>query len=85
MICDTIVLSLLKRWKRLETGIELSAEAYTNLNKRFRGKIEGWFEQDKAAQDARRRNPESMDIYDISKEKGTKILYSPIYSVLISA
>jgi hypothetical protein len=65
--------------------LELSAEAFINLSKRFRGKTKDWLEEDKEAQQTRQKHPESMDIYDISKAMGMQQSYSPIYSVLMSA
>jgi hypothetical protein len=65
-----IVPSLLKRWKRLESGLELSAEAFLTLCKRFKKQTKGWLKADKAAQRTRYINPEAMDIYDTAKEKG---------------
>jgi hypothetical protein len=62
--------SLLKRWKRLEAGLELSAEAFLSLSKRFKTNTKEWAKADKAAQRTRNRKPESMDIYDTVKGQG---------------
>jgi hypothetical protein len=51
--------------------LELSAEAFVNLSKRFKTQTKGWLKADKAAQRTRYAKPEAMDIYDITKEKGT--------------
>jgi len=69
---DVIVPSLLKRWKRLEDGLALSAEAFMALTKRFKKQTKGWLKDDQAAQRSRDLSPEAMDIYDTAKEKGRK-------------
>jgi hypothetical protein len=70
-----IVPSLLKRWKRLESGLELSAEAFLTLSKRFKESTKEWLKADKAAQRTRHRKPEAMDIYDTSKEQGARHVF----------
>jgi hypothetical protein len=65
-----IVPSLLKRWKRLESGFDASAKAFKGLNEHYDGRTEKWLEEDKAAQDNRDTNPSSMDIYDTVKQNG---------------
>jgi hypothetical protein len=70
---DAIVPSLLKRWKRLDSGLELSSEAFLTLSKRFKTNTKEWLKADKAAQRTRNRKPEAMDIYDTSKGKGMKM------------
>lgn len=62
--------SLLKRWKRLELGLDASAKAYEALSEHFKDKTEQWLKEDKAAQSDRHTFPASMDIYDTVKEKG---------------
>jgi hypothetical protein len=69
---NTIVPSLLQHWKRLNSGLELSSEAFITLSKRFKEHTKGWLKADKAAQQTRHRNPEVMDIYDTIKEKGMR-------------
>jgi hypothetical protein len=64
--------SLLKRWKRLDTGLELSAEAFLNLSKRFKKNTKEWAQADKDTQRSRNRKPESMDIYDTVKGQGLR-------------
>ncbi|KAH9176147.1 hypothetical protein EDB89DRAFT_2065932 [Lactarius sanguifluus] len=59
-----IVPSLLKRWKRMETGIDLSAETLNALNTRFRKKTKRWLAAEKHAQSKRHEDPTLMDIYD---------------------
>jgi hypothetical protein len=67
---NTIVPSLLQRWKRLNLGLELSSKALITLSKCFKEHTKGWLKADKAAQQTRHRKPEVMDIYDTIKEKG---------------
>ncbi|KAH9032367.1 hypothetical protein EDB83DRAFT_2319127 [Lactarius deliciosus] len=59
-----IVPSLLKRWKRMETGIDLSAETLNALNTRLRMKTKWWLAAEKHAQSKRHEDPTLMDIYD---------------------
>jgi hypothetical protein len=66
--------SLLKRWKRLDAGLEASSEAYKALNTHFEDKTEQWLEEDKLAQKNRQKDPSSMDIYDTVKQKGMCIM-----------
>jgi hypothetical protein len=70
---DLVVPSLLKRWKRLESGFNASAQAYKALSDHFKDKTMQWLKEDKAAQKDRQAFPESMDIYDTVKEKGVGI------------
>ncbi|KAI9429637.1 hypothetical protein H4582DRAFT_2114301 [Lactarius indigo] len=65
-----IVPSLLKRWKRMETGIDLSAETFNTLNARFRKKTKRWLEAENHAQSNRHEDPTLMDIYDTASSKG---------------
>jgi flagellar motility protein MotE (MotC chaperone) len=62
--------SLLKRWKRLETGMDLSAETFTALSKRLRQKIKPWLKAEKHAQLNRHQDSTLMDIYDTLTAKG---------------
>ncbi|KAI9430515.1 hypothetical protein H4582DRAFT_1823951 [Lactarius indigo] len=64
-----IVPSLLKRWKRMETGIDLSAETFNTLNARFRKKTKRWLEAENHAQSNRHEDPTLMDIYDTASSK----------------
>ncbi|KAH9012749.1 hypothetical protein EDB84DRAFT_1278521 [Lactarius hengduanensis] len=64
-----IVPSLLKRWRRMETGIDLSAEILDNLNKRFKAKTKRWLKAEKHAQSKRHEDPTAMDIYDTVTSK----------------
>jgi hypothetical protein len=72
---NIIVPSLLKRWKRLESGLELSAEAFLTLSKRFKQNTKEWLKADKTAQRTRNRKPEAMDIYDTAKGKGMRNVF----------
>ncbi|KAH9031441.1 hypothetical protein EDB83DRAFT_2229595 [Lactarius deliciosus] len=62
--------SLLKRWKRLKSGLDASSNAYEALNQHFKHKSEQWLKDDECAQQDRQISPSSMDIYDTVKEKG---------------
>ena len=62
--------SVLKRWKRLEVGLDTSAKAYQALSERFKNMTRQWLLEDKAAQENRQATPSSMDIYDTVKKKG---------------
>ncbi|KAH9007794.1 hypothetical protein EDB85DRAFT_1904803 [Lactarius pseudohatsudake] len=61
--------SLLKRWRCMETGIDLSAEILDNLNKRFKAKTKRWLKAEKHAQSKRHEDPTAMDIYDTVTSK----------------
>jgi len=67
---NTTVPSLLKRWKRLEPGLDASAKAYKALSDRFKHKTKQWLKEDLVAQEDRQVTPSSMDIYDTVKQKG---------------
>ncbi|KAH9035584.1 hypothetical protein EDB84DRAFT_1269414 [Lactarius hengduanensis] len=64
-----IVPSLLKRWKRLESGLDASAKAYQALNQHFKHTSDQWLKDEEASQRNRQISPSSMDIYDTVKEK----------------
>jgi hypothetical protein len=55
--------------------LELSAEAFVTLSKRFKKQTKGWLKADMAAQQTRYAKPEAMDIYDIAKEKGMNTVF----------
>ncbi|KAH9030846.1 hypothetical protein EDB83DRAFT_2319278 [Lactarius deliciosus] len=59
-----IVPSLLKQWKCMETGIDLSAEILNALNTHLRTKTKRWLAEEKHAQSKRHEDPTLMDIYD---------------------
>jgi hypothetical protein len=67
---NLLVPVLLKHWKRLQPGLELSAEAFINLSKHFKEQNKIWLAEDKVAQHKRHNNPGAMDIYDMSKSQG---------------
>jgi hypothetical protein len=73
LILDSIVPSLLKRWKRLESGLDASAQAYKALSSHSKGKTKQWLKEDNTAQKNRQAFLASMDIYDTIKEKGVDI------------
>ena len=62
--------SLLKRWKRLGSGLDASAKAFKALSDHYNDRTEQWLQEDLAAQDNRNTTPSSMDIYDTVKQKG---------------
>ena len=72
---DVTVASLLKQWKQLESGLELSAEAFLTLSKCFKGNTKQWLKADKTAQRTRSWKPEAMDIYDTSKGTGMGYIF----------
>jgi len=61
---------LLKRWKRLEDGLNPSAEIFSALSKHFEPRITQWLQQDRTAQLRRDDDPTAMDIYDTTVAKG---------------
>ncbi|KAH9023351.1 hypothetical protein EDB85DRAFT_1870789, partial [Lactarius pseudohatsudake] len=61
--------SLLKRWKRMDTGIDLSADILDTLNRRFKTKTKRWLKAAKHAQSSRHEDPTVMDIYDTMTSK----------------
>jgi len=65
--------ALLKRWKRLEAGLDLSAEAFRALCERLKPRIKQWLQEDKMAQLKRKDDPSAMDIYDTTTDKGAEI------------
>ena len=65
-----IVPALLKRWKRLQSGLELSTEAFINLSKCFKADRKTWLADEKAAQKNRHNEPNAMDIYDTINTQG---------------
>jgi ribosomal protein L22 len=67
---DVLVPFLLKRWKRLEAGMDLSAETFDSLTKRLKKNTKQWLKAEKNAQINRYADPTSMDIYDTVTAKG---------------
>ena len=68
-----LVPSLLKRWKRMEPAIDLSAEAFQSLSKRLRKNTKQWSKADQHAQLIRHTDSSIMDMYDTSTAKGVDI------------
>jgi hypothetical protein len=64
---------LLKRWKRLEVGLDASSKTYKALSEHFKHKTKQWLQEDRVAQKTRWDTPSSMDIYDTVKQKGVYI------------
>ncbi|KAI9443974.1 hypothetical protein H4582DRAFT_2053729 [Lactarius indigo] len=64
-----IVPSLLKRWKQMDNGIDLSAEILDTLNARFKKKTKRWLKAESHAQSNRHEDPTLMDIYDTVTSK----------------
>jgi hypothetical protein len=62
--------SLLKRWKRFQDGMELSADAFQSLSKRLEKHTNQWLTQDQHVQLNRHVDPSLMDIYDTAKANG---------------
>ncbi|KAF8260521.1 hypothetical protein EI94DRAFT_1811566 [Lactarius quietus] len=60
---------LLKRWKRLEVGLDTSVQAFKALSEHFIDKTRQWLEEDKDAQARRKVSPSAMDIYDTVQDK----------------
>ena len=65
-----IVPALLKHWKQLQSGLELSTEAFINLFKCFKADRKTWLVDKKAAQMNRHNKPNAMDIYDTINTQG---------------
>ena len=65
-----IVPSLLKRWKRLESGFDASGCAFKELTRHYKDNVRKWAKEEQKAQVNRHLSPEAMDIYDTVKEKG---------------
>jgi hypothetical protein len=68
-----LVPSLLKRWKRLEVGITLSAETLDALSARLGTRTKRWLKAEQHAQLNRHGKPSLMDIYDTDTVKGLLI------------
>ncbi|KAN0131053.1 hypothetical protein V8E53_011186 [Lactarius tabidus] len=68
-----IVPSLLTRWKRLQAGLESSAEAFQSLSLRLEKHTSKWLTQDQQAQIDRNVDPSAMDMYDTATAKGPSL------------
>jgi hypothetical protein len=66
--------SLLTRWKRLQAGLELSAEAFQSLSLRLEKHTSKWLTQDQQAQIDRNVDPSAMDMYDTATAKGMHMI-----------
>jgi len=64
--------TLLKRWKALENGLELSAETFEALCGRFESRTKKWLQEERQAQQRRHEDPTAMEIYDTTVGKGTR-------------
>jgi hypothetical protein len=62
--------SLLKRWKCLQTGMDLSADTFDALTRRLGKKIKPWLKAERHAQLNRHKDTGLMDIYDTATAKG---------------
>jgi hypothetical protein len=71
-VIQLTVPTLLRRWKSLEDGLEVSAETFEALCDRFKSRIQKWLQEDRQAQIKRLDNPAAMDIYDTAMEKGMR-------------
>jgi hypothetical protein len=61
--------SLLARWKRLEAGMDLSAETFQALSERFQANTKRWLKAERKAQSKRSGDSSAMDIYDTATAK----------------
>ena len=69
-VMHVTVLSLLKWWKQLQSGMDLSAEAFKSISKRLKKHTKQWLKADQHAQLHRNDDPSLMDIYDTTTSKG---------------
>jgi post-segregation antitoxin (ccd killing protein) len=76
--------TLLRRWKALQDGLNVSAEAFEGLCKRFEAKTEAWLEEDREAQSKRQTDPTAMDIYDTTMAKGMRSQGYHMHSLITS-
>jgi hypothetical protein len=70
------VASLLKRWNRLQSGLDLSADSFDALTMRQRKKAKPWLKAEQYAQLNRHKDSTLMDIYDTAMAKGADIEWS---------
>ena len=64
MTLKYVVPSLLRRWRRLEAGMDQSAETFEELSDRFKSKTKKWLKAERKAQSNRSKDCTAMDIYD---------------------
>ena len=69
-VMHVTVPSLLKWWKQLQSGMDLSAEAFESISKRLKKHTKQWLKADQHAQLHRNDDPSLMDIYDTTTSKG---------------
>ena len=73
-VMHVTVPSLLKRWKQLQSGMDLSAEAFESISKRLKKHTKQWLKADQHAQLHRNDDPSLMDIYDTTTSKGMYVI-----------
>ena len=61
--------SLLRRWKRLEPGMDQSTETFQSLSERFKSTTKRWLKAERKAQLKRSEDCTAMDIYDTTITK----------------
>ncbi|KAF8268583.1 hypothetical protein EI94DRAFT_1700161 [Lactarius quietus] len=61
---DYDIPSLLKRWKRMKVGMDLSADTFNSLTKRLKKHTKRWLKSERNAQLNRSSDSTVMDIYD---------------------
>jgi hypothetical protein len=62
--------TLLRRWQRLDSGLDASSKAFEALSKHFKDRMKQWLKDEQLAQKSRRKTPSAMDIYDTVKQNG---------------
>jgi len=67
--------SLLRRWKRLEAGMDLSADTFQALSDRFKTNTKRWLKAERQAQLKRKDDATVMDIYDTATAKRMNIYH----------
>jgi hypothetical protein len=72
--------SLLRRWKRLETGMDQSAETFQSLSERFKSNRMKWLKAERKAQLKRSKDCTVMDIYDTVTAKRMSSKFSSYVS-----
>ena len=73
-VMHVTVPSLLKQWKQLQSGMDLSAEAFESISKRLKKHTKQWLKADQHAQLHRNDDPSLMDIYDTTTSKGMYVI-----------
>lgn len=62
--------TLLKRWKALQDGLELSAKTFEAQCDHFQSRSNRWLQEEREAQQRRHEDITAMDIYDTTVGKG---------------